>query len=185
MDTRGKDDRQQEPVPPYHLDQKRPYNVGEHELNEAPDHAILEAPQDSETLRSPVDSNRSPVDPLVSPSDTFRTPLDTYRAPTATTDTLGSSNIFGQPWKNEEYVPLPAEKERRLYGVRRKVFWIIIGVALAIIAIAASIGGAIGGTRKSMNGISSSVVPGPSSSSAPSTTSSLASSTTTPSAPVK
>ena len=48
---------------------------------------------------------------------------------------------------DENVVDLKAN-ERRICGMRRKVFWILFGVILAIITTAAIIGGAVGGTRK-------------------------------------
>lgn len=49
----------------------------------------------------------------------------------------------------------PAPKVRRICGVRRRNFWIIFGVVLAIVVAAAVIGGAVGGTRHSSSSGSS------------------------------
>ena len=42
---------------------------------------------------------------------------------------------------------LPAYPERRICGVRARIFWTIFGVAMFLIVVAAAVGGGIGGSR--------------------------------------
>ena len=53
----------------------------------------------------------------------------------------------GKPAMIDEVVMDSKAKERPICGMRRRTFWILLGVVFAIVIIAAIIGGAVGGTR--------------------------------------
>ena len=60
------------------------------------------------------------------------------------------SDVKEKPLEMVVQVSPPEPKPRKICGMRRRNFWILFAVVLGIIVIAAIVGGAIAGTRKTM-----------------------------------